>query len=335
MTSAQALLALAWAGVTMYALLGGADFGGGFWDALAGGPRRGYAQRRLIEHAIGPVWEANHVWLIFVLVLFWTCFPIVFASVASTMYIPLTLVAFGIIARGAAFAFRKASTELWQLRLFGGAFALSSVVTPFFLGTVAGGVASGRVPAGLAKGEIVGSWLNPTSFLGGVLAIATTAYLAAVYLTADARREGEHGLADAFRRRGIVTAVVTGVIVIGGIFVIRRDAPRLYAGLTGQAFPVVILSAVAGIVSLALLAVRRYALARVTAATAVAAVIWGWPVAQYPLLLPPHVTVANAAAQPTVLHATLASVIIGLVLLVPSLVWLFALFQRGRRAEPR
>ncbi|MCO5998104.1 cytochrome d ubiquinol oxidase subunit II [Actinoallomurus rhizosphaericola] len=334
MTAAQAVLALAWAGVMMYALLGGADFGGGFWDTLAGSPRRGYGQRRLIEHAIGPVWEANHVWLIFVLVIFWTCFPIVFASVASTMYIPLTLVAFGIIARGAAFAFRKASTELWQLRLFGGAFALSSVVTPFFLGAIAGGVASGRVPAGLAKGDIVGSWVNPTSFLGGVLAIGTTAYLAAVYLTADARREGRRDLAEAFRHRGIIAAVVTGVIVIGGIFVIRQDAPRLYSGLIGRALPIVVLSAVAGIVSLALLAARRYALARVTAALAVAAVIWGWPVAQYPLLLPPHVTVMNAAAQATVLRTTLASVLIGLVLLVPSLVWLFTLFQRSRHAEP-
>jgi cytochrome d ubiquinol oxidase subunit II len=332
-TAAQALLFLAWAGVMMYTLLGGADFGGGFWDALAGGPRSGFAQRRLIEHSIGPVWEANHVWLIFILVMFWTCFPSVFASVASTMYIPLTLVAFGIIARGSAFAFRKASTELWQLRLFGGAFALSSVLTPFFLGTIAGGVASGRVPIGLAKGDLVRSWWNPTSILGGVLAIGATAYLAAVYLTADARREGDTDLADAFRRRGIITAVVTGAVAIGGIFVLQHDAPHLYAGLIGRALPIVILSVAAGIVSMVLLAARRYALARVTAATAVAAVIWGWPVAQYPLLLPPHVTVTDAAAQPTVLHATLASVIVGLVLLVPSLVWLFTLFQRSRHAE--
>src|SRR6266511_4406968 len=187
---AQCLLAVMWLGLTLYTLLGGADFGGGCWDLLAGGARRGMPQRKLIEHSIGPVWEANHVWLIFVIVLLWTGFPSVFAAVTSTLYIPLTLAAFGIIARGAAFAFRKASTELWQQRLFGAAFALASVLTPFFLGTVAGGVASGRVPPGLAEGDLLTSWWNPTSVLSGALAVGTCAYLAAAYLCADARREG-------------------------------------------------------------------------------------------------------------------------------------------------
>jgi cytochrome d ubiquinol oxidase subunit II len=332
-TAAQWLLVLAWVGVTLYALLGGADFGGGFWDMLAGGTRRGLGQRRLIEHSIGPVWEANHVWLIFVLVMFWTCFPTVFAAVASTLYIPLTLIAFGIIARGAAFAFRKASTELWQLRLFGGAFALSSVLTPFFLGAVAGGVASGRVPPGLARGDLLTSWWNPTSVLAGLVAVGSTAYLAAVYLTGDARRHGDPALAEAFRRRGLAAAAVTGAITLGGILVLRADAPRLYAGLTGRALPIVVVSALAGVASLVLLAVRRYAVARVTAALAVAAVLWGWALAQYPLLLPPDVTVARAAADPPVLHATLATVAVGMALLVPSLLWLFWLFQRGRTAD--
>ncbi|MFB9834050.1 cytochrome d ubiquinol oxidase subunit II [Actinoallomurus acaciae] len=329
MSAAQWLLVLTWAGVTLYALLGGADFGGGFWDMLAGGARRGFAQRRLIEHSIGPVWEANHVWLIFVLVMFWTCFPRVFASVASTLYIPLTLIAFGVIARGAAFAFRKASTELWQLRLFGGAFALSSILTPFFLGTVAGGVASGRVPVGLARGNLLTSWWNPTSVLAGLVAVGSTAYLAAVYLTGDARRAGDAALAEAFRSRALVTAVVTGVIVIGGIVILRDDAPRLYAGLTGRALPLVAVSALAGIASLLLLLLRRYTTARLAAELAVAAVLWGWAAAQYPLLLPPDVTVTRAAADPPVLHATLASVIVGMIVLVPSLLWLFAIFQRG------
>ncbi|MBC6460642.1 cytochrome d ubiquinol oxidase subunit II [Actinomadura sp. HBU206391] len=333
MSAAQWLLVLAWLGITLYALLGGADFGGGFWDALAGGSRRGLTQRGLIEHAIGPVWEANHVWLIFVLVLFWTCFPPVFASVASTLYIPLTLAAFGIIARGAAFAFRKASTELWQLRLFGGAFALSSILTPFFLGTVAGGVASGRVPLGIAKGNVVTSWWNPTSILAGLLAIGTTAYLAAVYLTADARRQGSVELAEAFRRRAIVTAVVTGLVVLGGIAVLHADAPRLYAGLTGRALPVAALSALAGLASVVLLIERRYVLVRLTAGLAVAALLWGWAVAQYPVLLPPDGTVSSTAAEPGVLRATLATVIVGLLLLVPSLGWMFTLFQTQRPAR--
>lgn len=329
MSAAQGVLILAWVGLTLYALLGGADFGGGFWDALAGGARRGFAQRRLIEHSIGPVWEANHVWLIYVLVVFWTCFPVVFASVASTLYIPLTLSAIGIIARGAAFAFRKTSTELWQLRLFGVGFAASSVLTPFFLGTIAGGIASGRVPYGLARGDLLTSWWNPTSALTGMLAVGTTAYLAATYLTSDARRGGHTELAYAFRRRGLAAAVITGVIAIGGIAVVRADAPRLYAGLTGRALPLVIVSAVAGLASIALLATRRYGLTRITAALAVAAVLWGWAVAQYPIMLPPRTTVSDAAADPTVLHATLASILIGMTLIIPSLLWLLALFQRS------
>src|SRR3954449_2891078 len=155
MSLADTALAVLWLGLTAYVLFGGADFGGGFWDLVAGGDRRGAAHRGLVEHAIGPVWEANHVWLIFVIVMLWTGFPSVFAAVASTMYIPLTLVALGIIARGSAFAFRKASTELGYQRIFGAAFAISSVITPFFLGTVAGGIASQRVPPGIARGDIL------------------------------------------------------------------------------------------------------------------------------------------------------------------------------------
>ena len=147
MSLATALLGLTWLSVTAYALLGGADFGTGFWDLIAGGPQQGRSRRSLIEHSIGPVWEANHVWLIFVLVVVWTAFPPLFAAVASTLYIPLTLVAIGVIARGSAFAFRKAVTEDWQQRLFGAAFAFSSAITPFFLGTIAGAIASGSRPA--------------------------------------------------------------------------------------------------------------------------------------------------------------------------------------------
>src|SRR5437762_5252280 len=162
-STADVLLAVLLAALTGYALLGGADFGGGCWDLTAGDARRGAAARRLIEHSIGPVWEANHVWLIFAVVLLWTVFPPVFAAVASTMYIPLTLAGLGIIGRGAGFAFRKASRTPARQRLFGALFAFSSVVTPFFLGTVAGGIASGRVPLGAAAGDLVRSWFNPTS----------------------------------------------------------------------------------------------------------------------------------------------------------------------------
>lgn len=235
MTVVDAFLSLLWVGLTLYALLGGADFGAGLWDLLAGGTERGGGQRELIEHSIGPVWEANHVWLIFVITLFWTGFPGAFAAFAATMYIPLTLAALGIIARGSAFAFRKVSDQLWQQRLFGAAFASSSLIAPFFLGAIAGGLASRRVPPDIAGGDIITSWWNPTSVATGVLAVGTTAYLAAVYLTADARRAGEEQLAEAFRLRALVTGVVVGALTLGALFLVRVDAPELFAGLLGVA----------------------------------------------------------------------------------------------------
>ncbi|MGH3343957.1 MAG: cytochrome d ubiquinol oxidase subunit II [Carbonactinosporaceae bacterium] len=332
LTLADVLLAVMWFGLTLYALFGGADFGGGFWDLVAGGDVRGRPQRRLIEHSIGPVWEANHVWLIFIVVLCWTGFPAVFAAVASTLYIPLTLAAFGIIARGSAFAFRKVSAALWLQRLFGAAFAVSSVLTPFFLGTVAGAVASRRVPPGLAAGDLLTSWWNPTSWLAGALAVGTAAYLAAVYLCADALRLGSGELSEAFRRRALGTGVAVGLLALGGIAVVRTDAPELYDGLTGQAAPLVALSALGGLASLVLLVRRHFTLVRVTAAIAVAAVLWGWGVAQYPVLLKSGLTVTEAAADPAVLEASLLAIAVGAVLLVPSLVWLYVLFQRDHRA---
>jgi cytochrome d ubiquinol oxidase subunit II len=335
MTAAQATLAVTWLGLTLYALFAGADFGAGFWDLFAGDARRGRPQRDLIGHVIGPVWEANHVWLIFVLVLLWTGFSPVFAAIMSTLYIPLTLAALGIIGRGAAFAFRKVVDELWQQRLFGGVFVASSILTPFFMGTVAGGIASGRVPAGLAAGNFVTSWLNPTGVLGGILAVGTCAYLAAMYLCQDAVRLGHPDLADAFRRRALGAALVVGAIVLGGIAVLRADAPMLFHGLTHRGLPLVIVSALSGLASIALLMARRYVLIRPAAALAVAAVLWGWAVAQYPRMLPPNLDYTAAAARPPVLTATLITVGVGALLLLPSLGWLYAIFQRNQPAAER
>ncbi|MGI8332668.1 cytochrome d ubiquinol oxidase subunit II [Actinomadura scrupuli] len=334
MSAADALLVLIWAAVTGYALLGGADFGGGFWDLFAGGARRGHRRRSLIEHSIGPVWEANHVWLIFVLVLTWTGFPSVFAAVASTLYIPLTLAALGIIGRGAGFAFRKVSTTLGRQRLFGADFALSSLVTPFFLGAAAGGIASGRVPPGLAAGDPITSWFNPTSVIAGLLAVGTGAYLAAVFLTWDAQRDAPD-LVDGLRRQALVAGLGVGALAVVGLFVVAADAPGLADGLRSAPAAVLVgLSVLAGVVSLVLLGTRRYLAVRLTAGLAAAAVIWGWGLAAYPRLLP-GVTVDEAAAVPAVLHATLAVALVGMLLLIPSLGWLFLLFQRAARHPPR
>jgi cytochrome d ubiquinol oxidase subunit II len=327
MSLAAALLGLTMLSVTAYALLGGADFGAGLWDLIAGGPEKGRARRALIAHSIGPVWEANHVWLIFVLVIVWTAFPPLFAAVASTLYIPLTLVAIGIIARGSAFAFRKAVTEVWQQRLFGAVFAFSSIITPFFLGTVAGAIASDRIPPGVARGDIIASWVNTSSLTCGALTVGVCAYLSAIYLTADARR-GEHvELAEYFRRQGLITGVIVGALALGAILVLRSDADRLYQGLTHHGGVLVITSITAGFLSLLLLARRHYIAVRVSAALAVAALLWAWGIGLYPQLLP-GLNVDQAAAARPVLQATAVTSAIGLILLAPSLLWLFTLFQR-------
>ncbi|TMD90697.1 MAG: cytochrome d ubiquinol oxidase subunit II, partial [Chloroflexi bacterium] len=188
----------------------------------------GARQRARIEHSIGPVWEANHVWLIFALVVVWTAFPSAFAAIMATLSVPLTAVAFGVILRGSAFAFRKSVTEPALRRLFGAAFALSSVVTPFFLGAATGAIASGRVPTRVGAGDVLRSWLNPSGVLGGVLAVGVCSYLAAVYLCADARRAGEDDLAEGFRRRAVLMGALVGVVALAGIAVLHQDAPRLF-----------------------------------------------------------------------------------------------------------
>ena len=336
MTAAEGVLAAMFVGLTAYVLFAGADFGAGVWDLFAGGTRRGRARRDLIEHSLAPVWEANHVWLIFVLVVLWTGFPPAFAAVASTLYIPLTLAALGMIARGSAFAFRKTVPSLGVQRFFGAAFAFSSFVTPFFLGAVVGGIASGRVPPGIAAGDVVTSWLNPTSILGGLLAIGVCAYLAAVLLCGDADREVSAELAGYFRNRALVTAVVVGVVAAVGIVVLRADAPRLFDGLLHRGLPLMIVSALAGLASIVLLVRRRYVWARVSGALAVVAVLWGWAAGQYPYLLPQKVTIADAAASRTTLVTMLVSLLLGSLLLAPALGYLYVLFQRAdsRAASP-
>ena len=329
MTTADAILVLLWGGLTAYALFGGADFGAGFWDLVRGG-RRADAMGSLIEDTIGPVWEANHVWLIFALVVVWTAFPPVFAAVASTLYVPLTAVAIGVILRGSAFAFRKSVREPRLERWFGLLFGLSSIITPFFLGAIAGAIASGRVPPGNAAGDAIGSWLNPTSVLGGTLAVGICAYLAAVFLTSDARRLDQPVLADAFRLRALIMGVAVGVVAMAGIAVLAADAPTLYDGLTARALPLVVLSAVAGLGSLALLYRRHFRAARISAALAVGGVVWGWAAAQYPNLLVGSLTIEQGAAAEATLVALLASLLVGAILVIPSMAALFLLSQRPR-----
>lgn len=331
MSSAEAVAAVMFAGVILYAVFGGADFGSGVWDLTAGSARRGAPLRRLVDHAIGPVWEANHVWLIFVLVLMWTGFPEAFATLMRTVAIPFWLAGLGIVIRGAAFAYRKYSPNLRWAEATGIAFAVSSLITPFFFGTIAGAIASGRVADDRPGGtEHFSSWLNPTSILGGVLAMVTCTFLAGVFLTSEADRLGEVDLAEELRRKTLIGAAATGVVVLAGIPVLARDADTLFDRLTGRGLPVILVSAVAGSATIVLLWLRRPGRARLTAAAAVAAVVAGWGVAQFPWLLVDTVRIDDAAGAPATMTALLVAAAIAAVLVVPPLLYLLRLADTNR-----
>jgi cytochrome d ubiquinol oxidase subunit II len=320
-------------GIVAYAIFGGADFGAGFWDLTAGGTDRGTAPRGVIDHSIAPVWEANHVWLIFILVVLWTSFSEAYASIFLTLFVPLTIAALGVVLRGSSFAFRKAVTPLKQRRAFGAVFASSSVLVPFCFGAVAGAVASGRVPAGGVAGDPVDSWINPTSILGGLLAVCVCAYLAAVYLVFDAHRLSDDDMVEYFRHRAVIAAVVAGVVALGGIFVLRADAEYLFDGLTSRALPLVILSALCGVGSLVLLVRANHRGARLLAIGSVASVIAAWGVAQWDYILPESLTFEDAAAPSGTITAVIVATVLAVVLVVPSFVLLFRLDQRGLLPE--
>ncbi|WP_063627984.1 cytochrome d ubiquinol oxidase subunit II [Actinospica robiniae] len=329
------ILAIALAGLVLYTVLGGADFGAGLWQLSAGWGERGREIRDQAHRSIAPVWEANHVWLVFVLTVLWTGYPAFFGSVFSTLAVPLFLALLGIILRGLSYALHTATDVPRERRVIDTAFSLSSIVTPFMLGVCVGAIASGRVPVGNAAGGLWSSWTNSVSLLSGFMAVSTGAFLAAIYLAADARRSPVAGLDDAFRRRALDAAVATGILALAALGVAHDDAPSLFHGLTrGLGLAAVIISALAGLISITLVSRRRYAVARLAAVAAVAALLCGWAAAQRPYLLP-GLTVSAAAADTTTLVALLVAVIIGGAILFPSLFFLFRLSLSGRLLPDR
>jgi cytochrome d ubiquinol oxidase subunit II len=318
------------AGLALYTTLGGADFGAGFWQLFAG---RGERARRIRAHAhrsMGPVWEANHVWLIFVLTVFWTSYPRAFGSIASTLAVPLFIAALGIILRGAAYALRGGASGRSEAGVIDTIFSVSSVLTPFALGAAIGAIATDRVPVGNASGHLFSSWLNPTAIFIGALAVVNCTYLAAVYLAGDAARLGDRPLERAFRRRALGAGVVAGAVALGGIAVVNSDYHRLFhLLLTGDALAAVIASFFAGVTTLALVWRRHFDAARFGAAVAVALIIAGWALARWPILLP-GLTVDGAAAGHDTLVWLVVAVVVGGALTFPSLGLLFALALTGR-----
>jgi cytochrome bd ubiquinol oxidase subunit II len=323
-----ALLALS---LNAYVLFGGADFGGGVWDLLASGPRRD-RQRAVIAHAIGPIWEANHVWLILAIVLTFTCFPPVYARLGTVLHIPLTLMLVGVVLRGSAFTFRTYDSQHDATqRRWGRIFASASVITPVLLGVSIGAVASGRVGRPGSGGFVEGfvePWLTPFAFSVGLLALTLFAFLAAVFLTLETQ---DPQLCEDFRRRALGSGVA--VFFASGLVLLLSHgaAPLVRTGLLSSpwAIPLHLATGVTAVAVLAALWFRRFRLARIAVGLQVTLIFWGWPLAQYPLLIPPDISIARAAAPDTTLRLVLITLAIGGVLLLPSIWYLFQVFKSG------
>ena len=314
MTEAGVLAAILWLALNAYAVLAGADFGGGVWDLLASGPRAA-EQRRAVAEAMGPVWEANHVWLIFMIVGTFTAFPSAFGALALDLYLPFTIALVGIVLRGAAFAFRAHGREaVGAATGWGVVFGAASIIAPFYLGIALAAVASGSPDKGT----------TPFGVLLGLFGVALCAYLAATYLTVET--EGTPLEGD-FRRRAIASGLVSGVLAIACLVLAQSAAPFLYHALVGRGLPLLVLALLNGPIALAAVWLSRPRVARIAVAAQVTFVLWAWVVGQWPYLIPPSVTIQDAAAPASTLTALLIVIAVGMAVLLPSLWYLFRVFK--------
>ncbi len=316
--------------LTFYALMGGADFGGGVWDFFATGKRK-RAQRELIAEAIGPIWEANHVWLILVVVILFTAFPPAFAAIATALHIPLMLMLIGIVLRGSAFAFRSYDNRTDNAqRRWGRVFSIASLITPIWLGVTAGAISSGKVreESPSAIDGFVSPWLAPFPFAVGLFALALFAFLAAVYLTVEAEDES---LREDFRLRALASAVAVGVMALVVFLLSAAGAPliRERLGESWWTWPLQITTGVFATCAIYALWKRKFRMARFCAAAQVTLILWGWAVAQYPYLVVPDLTIRESSAPTITLRLVLIALLAGAVLLLPSFYYLFRVFKRS------
>jgi cytochrome d ubiquinol oxidase subunit II len=330
MTLATAVAGLLWLAISAYAVLGGADFGGGFWDLFAGGPRR-QRQRDAIAGAMGPVWEANHVWMIFGMVVCFTAFPAVFATLGRLLYVPFTIVLIGIVLRGAAFAFRAHGREaVGEVPVWGPIFGAASILAPAFLGAAAAAIATGRVSPHIHGG--IPGWLTPIAIDLGLLAVSLCAYLAATYLMVETEADPE--LQADFRRRALAAAIVSGALAILALILAYAQWPALWDRLSGQGLPLLLLALVNGPIALIAVLTTHPRIARLAVAGQMLFVLWAWAVGQWPYILPPDYTLSNSAGPDVTLRGLLIIVAVGMVILLPSLFLLFRIFKGRNPAEP-
>jgi cytochrome d ubiquinol oxidase subunit II len=340
MTLALVMVTVLWLAIIAYAVLGGADFGGGVWDLLASGPLAD-RQQKLIREAIGPVWEANHVWLIFLIVGLFTAFPSAFSILSVVLFVPFTLALVGIVLRGAAFIFHANAPQATRSRtLWLRTFSASSTITPFLLGACAAAIASGQIhaPGRLQAPPLetasAALWLSPFALTVGAMAVSLCAVLAAIYLIVEAEQAADRQLVAAFRLRALIAGALTAFF--GGLGLIQAPfaAPLLWEGILPHAWPVVIVTMLVGLGTATALLMGRYRLARVLIVLETAGLLGSWALAQLPALIPPDVTITNAASPDVTLTSLLISTAIGMVFLLPSLWFLFRTFKSKAQPTP-
>ncbi|MEP6764239.1 MAG: cytochrome d ubiquinol oxidase subunit II [Gemmatimonadaceae bacterium] len=323
--------------ITAYVLLAGADFGGGVWDLLARGARKAQ-QRKLIADAIGPVWEANHVWLILVVVMMFSCFPAAFAHFSTELHVPLTLMLVGVVLRGSAFTFRSydVSGGANQAR-WGMVFSIASLMTPIILGVCIGTVAAGNIPMDVGTSRtfverFVSPWITPFAFSVGALTLALFALLAATYLTIEARSAD---VREDFRKRALSAMVAVAVVAALTLFLAKRDAALVYHGLTSgwRALLLIGATAIFALIASVALLTRAFQIARVAVGALASFIVWGWAWSQYPFLMPPDRTIMSLAAPRATLMWTMSVLIVGTLILLPSFLYLFRVFKSVDRVD--
>ena len=329
MTLAVLAAMLVWFALVAYGVFGGADFGGGIWDLMAGGPTA-ERQHDLITEAMGPVWEANNVWLIFVIVGAFTAFPVVFSSLSVALFIPLTAALVGIVLRGAAFVFRAHGAEATGVTwIWGRIFSASSVITPFLFGMCGAAIASGaiRVQNGVVQAGFWSTWTTPFAFACGAFALGLCACLAATYLTVEAEARQDVEMVALFRGRALIAGAVAAAVGAIALALASGDAPYLWHGLIGRGLIFTLGAMLIGVATAITLILGRYRAARIALMLEITSILVAWAVAQAPDLIVPDVTIASAASPSVTLSAFLISSAVGMVIFLPSLWLLFAVFK--------
>lgn len=335
--TANVMAVILWLSILAFAIFGGADFGAGVWDLLARGDSA-EQQRGALIRAIGPIWEGNEIWLIFLVTGTWTAFPVVFSTIMTALFIPLSIGLLGIVMRGAAFIFyTHFRGDPGVNATWGRGFSVASTAAPFLFGCVAAAAASGQIrvlPDGSVQANVITTWTTPFALACGCFAVALCACMAATYMTVETKNTGDMRLAGIFRTHALVSGGIASVLGLFAAWLSSFFAPYLFSGLTSRALPLALLALAAGALTAGALLIGQYFIARVLIAGGVMLILGAWAIAQLPYLVVPDVTITSGAAPEEVQRVVLVVAIVGMIIVLPALWYLMYLFKAEHRPRP-